>query len=81
MYIEATPGELVEDDQREAENQVSSMYEIEEDEEEDCEGEYAEAEVSFGQDEMDEYCRQFTDFMQVELHKKYDLRSRKRSRV
>ena len=30
---------------------------------------------------MDEYCRQFTDFMQAELHKKYDLRSRKRSRV
>ena len=54
------------------------MYTIEEDEEEDCEGEYAEVEVPFDQDEMDEYCRQFTDFMQVDLHKKYDLRSRKR---
>ena len=57
------------------------MYAIEEDEEEYCEGEYAEAEVSFDQDEMDEYCRKFTDFMQAELHKNYDLRSRKRSRV
>ena len=30
---------------------------------------------------MDEYYMKLTDFMQVELHKKYDLRSRKRSRV
>ena len=57
------------------------MYAIEEDEEEDCEGEYAEAEVYFDQYEMDEYCRQFTNFMQAKLHKKYDLRSRMRSRV
>ena len=57
------------------------MYETEEVEEEDCEGEYAEVEVSFDQDEMDEYCRHFIYFMQDELHKNYDLRSRKRSRV
>lgn len=37
--------------------------------------------MSFDQDEMVEYCKQFTDFMQAELHKKYDLRSRKISRV
>ena len=30
---------------------------------------------------MDEYYRKFTDFMQDELHKKYDLRYIKRSRV
>lgn len=53
------------------------MYAIEEDEEEDYEGEYVQAEVSFDQDEMDEYYRQFTEFMQVELHKKYELRSRR----
>ena len=40
LYIEAAPGEPTEDDQREAKDQVSSMYAIEEDEEEDCEGEY-----------------------------------------
>ena len=37
--------------------------------------------MSFDQEEMDDYCRQFTEFMQEELHKKYDLRSRKRSRM
>ena len=37
--------------------------------------------MSFDQEEMDEYCKQFTYFMQVELHKKYDLRSRKISRT
>ena len=57
------------------------MYAIEQDEEEYWQGEYAEAEVSFDQDEMDEYCRKFTYFLEVELHKNYDLRSRKRSRV
>ena len=81
LYIEAAPGQSVEDDQKEVEDQISTMYTREDEEEEDCEGEYAEAEVPFDQDEMDEYCRQFIDFMQVELHKKYDLRSRKRSRV
>ena len=81
FYIEAAPREPTEDDQREVEDQVSAMYAIGEDEEEDYEGEYDEAEVSFDQDEMDEYCRKFIDFMQAELHQKYDLRSRKRSRV
>ena len=57
------------------------MYTIEDDEEEDCEGEYVETEVFFDQGEMDEYCMQFIDFMQAELHKKFNLRSRKRSRV
>ena len=37
--------------------------------------------MSFDEEEMDDYCRKFTDFMQAELHKKYDLRSRKRSRT
>ena len=81
MYIEESPREPAKYDQREVEDRVSAMYAIEEDGEEYCEVEYAEAEVSFDQDEMDEYCRKFTDFMQAELHKMYDLRSRKRSRV
>ena len=38
LYIEATLGEPAEDDQREAEDQVSTMYAIEEDEEEYYEG-------------------------------------------
>ena len=75
LYIEATPRESVEDDQREDKDQVSAMHTIEEDEEEDYEGEYVEAEVSFDQDEMDEYCMKFTYFMQAKLHKKYNLRS------
>lgn len=57
------------------------MFMREDKEEEYFEGEYAEAKVSFDQYEMDEYYRKFTDSVQVELHKKYDLRSRKRSRV
>ena len=32
-------------------------------------------------EEMDDYCKQFTDFMHAELHKKYDLRSKKRLRT
>lgn len=32
-------------------------------------------------EEIEEYFKKFIDFMQVELHKKYDLRSRKRSRL
>lgn len=37
--------------------------------------------MSFDEDEVNEYCKQVTDSMQAELHKKYNLRSRKRSRV
>ena len=57
------------------------IWEYYKDEEKDCEGEYVEAEISFDQGEMDEYYRKFTNLMQAKLHKKYDLRSRKRSRV
>ena len=32
------------------------------------------------ENEIDEYWKQFSNFMWAELHKKYDLRSRKRSR-
>ena len=49
--------------------------------EEKCEEECIEVDVSFDQGEMDEYCKKFTDFMQAELHKKYDLRSKKRLRT
>ena len=47
MYIEVAPKQLVEDDQKEAEGQISAMYTIDDDEEEECEGKYVEAEVSF----------------------------------
>ena len=33
-----------------------------------------ETDLSFDQEEMDDYCKQFIDFMQSDLHKKYDLR-------
>ena len=81
FYIEETPSQSAEDDQREVEDQISAMYIKEYEEEEECEEEYIKAEVSFDQEEMDDYCRQFTDFMQADLHNKYDLRSRKRSRT
>ena len=81
LYIEATPSQSTEDDQREVEDQISTMYMKEDDEEEECEEEYTEGEVSFDQEEMDDYCRQFIDFMQVEFHIKDDLRSRKISRM
>lgn len=52
---------------------------------EESEKEYAEEckedDISFDQEEMDDYCKQFTDFMQAVLHKKYDLRSKKRLRT
>ena len=55
---------------------------MEDDEEEEkCEEECTEADVSFDQEEMVDYCKKFTDFMQAELHKKYELRSRKRLRT
>jgi len=41
---------------------------------------YDEEDVIHDGNEIDEYWKQFSDFMQAELHKKYDLRSRKRSR-
>ena len=41
---------------------------------------YDEANAIHDENEIDEYWKQFFDFMQAELHKKYDLRSRKRSR-
>ena len=39
LYIETSPKESAEDDQKEVEYQIYAMYTIEEDEEEDCEGE------------------------------------------
>ena len=77
MYIEAAPSQSTEDDQKEVEDQISTVYMEDDEEEEEC----TEVEVSFDQEEMDEYCKKFTDFMQAELHKKYNLRSIKISRM
>ena len=55
--------------------------EIDEESEKEYAKECKEANISFDQEEMDDYCKQFTDFMQAELHKKYDLRSKKRLRT
>lgn len=41
---------------------------------------YDEADDIHDGNEINEYWKQFFDFMQAILHKKYDLRSRKRSR-
>ena len=39
-------------------------------------------EVSIEDPDIDDYCRRFVDFMQAQLHKKYELiSSRKRTRV
>lgn len=81
MYIEVAPSQSPEDDEKEVEDKISAVYIEDDEEEEECVEESTEAEVSFDQEEMDEYCKEFTDFMQAELHKKYDLRSRKRSRT
>ena len=74
LHIEATPSQSTEDDQREVKDQIYAIYMKEDEEEEESEEEYTKVEVSFDQEEMDDYCRQFTNFMQAELHKKYDLR-------
>lgn len=81
LYIEATPSQSAEDDQKDIEDQISTFYMEDDEEEEKCEGEYTKLDVSFDQEEMDDYCKKFTDFMQAELHKKYDLRSKNRLRT
>ena len=42
--------------------------------------EYDETDAIHDENNIVEYWKQFSDFMQIELHKKYDLRLRKRSR-
>jgi len=76
LYIEADPGE------QQSEDQISTLYAVDEDEL-GIEGEeyvYDEADVIHDGNEIDEYWKQFSNFMQAKLHNKYDLRSRKRSR-
>lgn len=82
LYLEVDLGEASEEYSKYHDDHISTMYAGDEDElgiEE--EEEYAETDVTFDGNEIDEYWKQFTNFMQVELHKKYELRSRKRSRV
>ena len=63
LYIEATPSQPADDDQKEDEEQISAIY-MEDGAEEKCEEERKEADISFDQEEMDDYCKQFTNFMQ-----------------
>lgn len=85
LYIEAAPSRSVDDNEKEDEDQISAVYmedgESEEEIEKEYEEESKETDISFVQEEMDDYCKQFTNFMQSELHKKYDLRSKKRLRT
>ena len=76
MYIEEDRGE------EQPEDQISTLYVVDEDEL-GIEGEeyvYDEADSIHDENEIDEYWKQFSAFMQAKLHKKYDLRSRTRSR-
>ena len=57
------------------------MYAVDEDELGVEGGEYSETGVIYDDNEIYECRRWFFDFMNAELHKKYDLRSRKRSRT
>jgi len=56
------------------------LYAVDEDEIGVEGGEYSEIDVIYDDNEIDECWKRFSDFMQAELHKKYDLSSRKRSR-
>lgn len=78
LYIEADPVEK----QEHPKDQISTLYAIDEDELvfEGEEYEYDETHAIHDENKIDEYWKQFSDFMQVELHNKYDLRLKKRSR-
>jgi len=56
------------------------LYAVDEDEIGVDGGEYSETNVIYDDNEIDECWKRFSDFMQAKLHKKYELRSRKRSR-
>ena len=76
LYIEAGPVEK----QEHPEDQTFTLYAVDEDELGIEEEEYEYDETYAIHDKIDEYWKKFSNFIQVELHKKYDLRSRKRSR-
>lgn len=63
-------------------SQRPTLYAVDEDELgiEGEEYEYDEIDAIHDENKIDEYWEQFFDFMQIELHKRYDLRLRKRSR-
>lgn len=78
LYIEADRVEK----QEHPEDQISTLYAIDEDELgiEGEEYEYDETYSIHDENKIDEYWKHFSNFMQAKLHKKYDLRLRKRSR-
>ena len=78
-YIKDGPKEVVEESLKEHENKISTLY----DEERGVirEDSNLDFQVSLDDEEIEEYYKKFTYFMQVELHKKYNLISRKRSRL
>lgn len=79
MYIEADPDGVLEHS-KDHDDHIFTLYAVDEDELGVEGGEYSETDVIYDHNEIDECWKQFSDFMHAELHKKYDLRSRKRSR-
>lgn len=74
MYLEHDPKENIEETIEVQENNLSSLWEGEK-EIESNEGEWDDLEAPLDDDEIDSYCKKFVDFMQAQLHRKYDLKS------
>lgn len=72
--IEDEPNENLEEALKFYENQYSTLS----DEEKELEGIDFEYQSLLNEEEINEYCKIFSIIMQVELHKRYDLRSRKK---
>ena len=79
LYIEEYPNGVLEHS-GDHEDHIFTLYVVDDNELGVEGGEYSETDVIYDDIEIDECWKQFSDFMQVELHKKYDLISRKRSR-
>lgn len=76
LYIEDEPEEMLEEALKFQENQYSTLSK----EEVEPLEEGLDMDTPLDEEEIDAYYKKFADMMQVELHKIYYLRSRKRSR-
>lgn len=73
LYLEYDPEEHAKETMEFYENHFSSLFEEEyEVEAHEEEGDDLNAPLDDG--DIDNYCRQFIDFMQIQLYRKYDLR-------
>lgn len=80
LFLEVNPNEVPEHS-RDHDDHISTLHAVDEDEL-GVEGEeYTKRDVIYDENEIDEYWKQFIDFMHAKIHKKYDLISRKRSRI